>query len=77
MRTSVFLTIGFCHRRCGSQKKNFTPPKAFATLTLPGEPFGAIRGEHLERKPLKDAELGIAHTLAAHEQPQGVLGQDS
>jgi hypothetical protein len=79
----VFLTIGFCHRWCGSQKQNCTPPKAFATLALPEELLGAIRREHLERGPLKDAELGSAHALAArvppypHEQPQGVLGQDA
>ena len=72
----MFLTIGFCHRWCGSQKQNCTPPKAFATLALPGELLGAIRREHLERGPLKDAELGSAHALAAHEQPQGALGQD-
>jgi hypothetical protein len=71
----VFLTIGFCHRWCGSQKQNCTPPRAFATLALPGELLGAIRREHLERGPLKDAELGSAHALAAHEQPQGVLEQ--
>ena len=76
MRTSVFLTIGFCHRWCGSQKQNCTLPKAFATLALPGELLGATRRECLERGPLKDAELGSAHALAAHEQPQGVLGQD-
>jgi hypothetical protein len=75
MRTSVFLTIGFCHRWCGSQKQNFTPPKAFATLALPGELLGATRCHRLERNPLKDAELGSAHALAAHEQPQGALGQ--
>ena len=61
----MFLTIGFCHRWCGSQKQNCTPPKAFATLALPGELLGAIRGECLERKPLKDAELGSVHALAA------------
>jgi len=72
----VFLTIGFCHRWCGSQKQNCTLPRAFATLALPGELLGATRRECLERGPLKDAELGIAHALAAHEQPQGVLGQD-
>ena len=75
MRTSVFLTVGFCHRWCGSQKQNFTPPKALATLALPGELLDAIRRECLERGPLKDAELGSAHALAAHEQPQGVLEQ--
>jgi len=71
----VFLTIGFCHRWCGSQKQNCTPPRAFATLALPGELLGAIRREHLERGPLKDAELGIVRALAPHEQPQGALGQ--
>ena len=59
----MFLTIGFCHRWCGSQKQNCTPPKAFATLALPGELLGATRGERLERKPLKDAELGSAPLL--------------
>jgi hypothetical protein len=72
----VFLTIAFCHRWCGSQKQNCTPPKAFATLALPGELLDAIRRDCLERGPLKDAELGSAHALAAHEQPQGALGQD-
>ena len=71
----MFLTIGFCHRWCGSQKQNCTPPRAFATLALPGELLGAIRWECLERGPLKDAELGSAHALAAHKQPQGALGQ--
>ena len=81
MRTSVFLTIGFCHRWCGSQKQNCTPPKAFATLALPGELLGAIRRHRLEWGPLKDAELGSAHARAACsaplEQSQGVLGQDA
>ena len=71
----MFLTIGFCHRWCGSQKQNCTLPKAFATLALPGELLGATRRYRLERKPLKDTELGSAHALAAHEQPQGALGQ--
>ena len=71
----MFLTIGFCHRRCGSQKQNCTLSKAFATLALPGELLGATRCHRLERGPLKDAELGSARALAAHEQPQGVLEQ--
>ena len=59
----MFLTISFCHRRCGSQKQNFTPPKAFATLALPGELLGATRCHRLEQGPLKDAELGSAPLL--------------
>ena len=35
MRPSVFLTVGFCHRWCSSQKQNCTPLRAFVSSACP------------------------------------------